>query len=318
MRRGTTPAEGGWRSRRRWRRTGLLRGMCCIDMGQDGSDFNGAMARRRGHGCDRRHRCPGVDAGLVVGCGDDRHASTGSPTTVVDRPRALRPTTTLPDLTASDGLAASIRQFREDEAAGVIQIEMVRWPGGEGLVAVTSVRLDWPGFEPVSPTVRPVQVAGSAGRPAHPARCRELRDGRHPAVLARRRGGTVDPGDGTARTVKGTVARRRRRPRLNVWRRRSARSPDRRFRAPAWARSDPDGSYGGGFPRWSTRRDTSEAISVNRPTARGLLFVDWTTPPPTLPSDERQLEVPIVVTGAGRCDGHVERLEEDRCVPGIC
>ena len=30
-----------------------------------------------------------------------------------------------PDLTASDGLAASIRQFREDEAAGVIQIEMV-------------------------------------------------------------------------------------------------------------------------------------------------------------------------------------------------
>ena len=32
--------------------------------------------------------------------------------------------------------------------------------------------------------------------------------------------------------------------------------------------------------------------------------MNWIAPPPTLPTDDRQLEVPIVVTGAGRCDGH--------------
>jgi hypothetical protein len=53
-----------------------------------------------------------------------------------------------------------------------------------------------------------------------------------------------------------------------------------------------------------TRRDTFDAISVTGVDGSVLLFVNWIAPPPTLPTDDRQLEVPIVVTGAGRCDGH--------------
>ena len=276
-------------------------------MGQDGSDFNGAMARRRGTGATVAIAAL-ASIGLVAGCGDDRPTSTGSPTTFVDRAPRTRPTTTLPDLTASDGLAASIRQFREDEAAGVIQIEMVREPGGEGLVAVTSVRLDWPGFEAVPPTVRPVQVApGQRVDLPTPLGAVTCATADTPSFSLGAVEVTVDPGDGTARTVRAPLLADAQTALDNVWRKACVRQRllDRvGLEYSAWARSDPDGVPSAAGSLVVTRRDTSEALSVTGVDGSVLLFVNWTAPPPTLPSDERQIEVPIVVTGAGRCDGH--------------
>lgn len=103
---------------------------------------------------------------LATGCTNDRPAPADAPTPRAQRTTTPIPTTTLPDLTRSAGMAASVRQFREDEAVDAIQVELVRGSSdteasdpSTGLVFVTSVQLDWPGFSTVPPTERAVQVA---------------------------------------------------------------------------------------------------------------------------------------------------------------
>ena len=52
-------------------------------------------------------------------------------------------------------LGASIRQFREDEAAGVVQIEL---RGGTGTIDVASVELDWTGVNAAAPVDHPLPL----------------------------------------------------------------------------------------------------------------------------------------------------------------
>ena len=78
-------------------------------------------------------------------------------------------------------LGASIRQFREDEAAGVVQIEL---RGGTGTIDVASVELDWTGVNAAAPVDHPLPL--TPGRivdiavPWPGATCRGERD---PAIV---------------------------------------------------------------------------------------------------------------------------------------
>jgi len=273
--------------------------MCCIDMGQDGSELNGAMARRG-------LALLVAAAGLVVGCADDpvRGSAAATTTTAVARTTRPVPTTTLPDLGASAGLAASIRQFREDEAVDRIQVELVRGLDGGPPTAVRSVRLRWPGFAAVEPTVHDVTVvAGQRVDVPTPLGQVVCTTPTTPSFGA----GTVDIvlADGTS--VVAPLLADAQTALDNVWGKGCVRKRlvDRVGLAYAgWVRTDP-----GGVPTASgtlvvTRRDTAEPVTVTGVDGSVLLFVNWTTAPPPLPPGERELAVPVVVAGAGRCDGH--------------
>lgn len=287
-------------------------------MGAEVTDFNGEMARRG-------LVLVAVAAGLLAGCTDDRGRSEESPApTGAERTTIPNPTTTLPDLAGSSGLAASIRQFREDEVAGVIQVELVRErsrtpsadasPGTDptaDLVTVTSVQLVWPGFEVVPPTRRDVKLApGQRVDVPTPLGAAVCTTGATPSFSL----GTVV----TVVTGEGGVGTSVNAPLLadaqtaldNVWTKACVqqRLLDRvGVRLGPWARSDPGGVPTATGTVLVERRDTTEPIAVTGVDGSVLLFVDPASPGelsrPLAPGGAR-LEIGVVATGAGRCDGH--------------
>ncbi|MFN8050009.1 MAG: hypothetical protein U0Q22_01065 [Acidimicrobiales bacterium] len=274
-----------------------------------------------------RHALTAVVLLLVAtGCADDR-AADGNTTVPASRPDATAPattrttipipTTTLPDLTASAGLAASIRQFREDEAAGAIQIEIVRGPAGDagatatdgGLVGVTGVRLRWPGLADVDATVHPVQVA--AGQRVD-----------IPTPLGEPRCATADPPSYSAGVVEMLLADGRyvQAPLLadaqvaldNVFakgcvRQRLLAQVGLAYSSP-WGRTDPAGTPTGTADLVVTRLATAEPVRITGVDGSVLLVVapaqPLTAASATMPAGADTLRIPLVVTGAGRCDGH--------------
>lgn len=278
-------------------------------MGQEGSDLNEEMARRS--------LAPlAIATTLLFGCANDsarRPSPDAAPTTTVVRTTIPIPTITLPDLTASNGLAASIRQFREDEIAGVVQAELVREPGGAGLVAVTSVQIEWPGFASVAPTERSVQVApGQRVDLPTPLGSVVCATEVTPSFSTGSVIVTTDPGDGTTLTVRAPLLADAQPALDNVWTKGCTRQRllDRvglAYDTP-WLRSDPGGVPSATADLLITRRDTTEPISVTGVDGSVLLFVNPAAPLPnpgsTVAADATAATTPIVVTGAGRCDGH--------------
>jgi hypothetical protein len=247
---------------------------------------------------------------VLVGCANDpAREDTGPPsTTSVVRTTIPIPTTTLPDLTASSGLAASIRQFREDEAVDVIQIELVRDADDGPLQQVTAMRLHWPGLTDVDPTQRSVVVAPGQ-RVDVPTALGAVVCTSTTAPSAST--GTVDLRLADGRFVTAPLLADAQVALDNVWNKGCTRQ--RLLDAVGlgyseWQRSDPDGVPTATADLVITRRATTEPVLVTGVDGSVLLFVNPATPLPnpasTLDPDVDSAAVPIVVTGAGRCDGH--------------
>lgn len=248
-----------------------------------------------------------LTSGFGASCANDAPDEARAPTTPTTR---VRPTTTLPDLSESFGLAASIRQYREDEVAGVIQVQLVRAPGGDStdLLTVRSVQLAWPGFTPVAATARTVALAPGQRVDVPTPRGGAVCDGATPsfsqgAVLLE-----IDEPTGT-RTVTAPLLADAQTALDNVHTKACAQqrvdqSVGVSF-APEWRRTDR-----GGVPTASgalvvTRRAGGGAIVVRGLDGSVLLVVDAATHlPASMGADETTLEVPVDVRASGRCDGH--------------
>lgn len=251
---------------------------------------------------------------LVAACTrqGDAPPPAGRPTNPVRQRTAS--TTTLPDLSDTHGLAASIRQYREDEAVGAIQVQLVRASGAPGsdVTVVRSVQLDWPGFAAVEPTVRTVSL--SPGRridvptPLGAAVC----DGR----------GTPPFSDGSAilevdlprgaRTVRAPLLADAQRALDNVHSKACVRQALDRAVAldydAAWARSDRGATPAAVGTLVVDRRATDAPIRVVGVDGSVLLVVTPLEPlgpgRATLPAGEDSMRVGVRVVASGRCDGH--------------
>lgn len=265
-----------------------------------------------------------VAAVCVVSCAadrrDDRSAGTGSTASGSAGPstgpstsgRSRVTTSTLPDLGATDGLAASIRQFREDEVAGVLQIELVRSRDPGDPAPVRSVQLIWPGLAPQPPTLREVAVA--------PGQRVDV-----PTPLGEPVCDTTDAPSYASGAVVLTIARpglddrsltvpllADAQPALdNVWTKGCVRKRllERvALRYDPWGRTDDGGVPAGRSTLVVTRRTAVGPVRVTGVDGSVLLVVRPADPLGSdgveLPVGTDEVRIPLLVTGSGRCDGH--------------
>lgn len=239
--------------------------------------------------------------------------TVGAPTSTAAPERTTRPvpTTTLPDLAASFGLAASIRQFREDEVVGVLQIELVRSREVTELLTVRSVRLAWPGLAPVAPTERMVVVAPGqrVDVPTPLAEATGCGAGDVPSYAGGHVEAVVDgPGDVPV-TVEAPLLADAQTAFDNVWgtacrKQRVDRLVGLEF-DPAWVRSDDAQGPAATGTLVVTRRAASGFVEIEGVDGSVLLVTDPIRG--RLRSMERgtsELRVPVTVRASGRCDGH--------------
>lgn len=259
-----------------------------------------------------------VAASINLGCttAGQRADPAPSPSTNAVRTTVAIPTTTLGDLTESNGLAASIRQFREDEAVDVIQVELVRELAPDSaptdLITVASVRLDWPGFSAVPPTERDVQLApGQRVDIPTPLGAVVCRGETTPQFSLGRVEVSLPEDDGHVRSVQAPLLADAQAALDNVWTKGCVRQrllEQVGLEWSPWERSDPNAAPTATGELVVTRRDTPEPISITGVDGSVLLFVSPTVPlgerPATMRPDEPTLTVPVRATGSGRCDGH--------------
>lgn len=277
-------------------------------MAQEVTDLNGLVTiGRRGS----RTVAALLVALVAAGCANDRVPERGVAPPAEEPVRTTRPwpTTTLPHLDGSLGLAASVRQFRENEATGVLQIQLVGGPDVAGVLSVDSVRLEWPGFAPVAATAGPVLVVArqrvDVPTPLGAAVCDG--PGTPPAgdgvVVA-----TVRPEGGAPVEVRAPLLDEAQVTLDRVHGKACVRQAvDRAVGleyAPDWSRSDPDGLPTATGTLVVTRRSAREPIAVTGLDGSVLLNVSAGAPLPAEVDGSGVLRLPIEVVASGRCDGH--------------
>ena len=227
------------------------------------------------------------------------------------------PTTTWPNLDGSLGLAASVRQFREDDVARRLQIQLALSPRAElpgRSMDVESVQLVWPGLTVVAPTVHPVKIvpgqrldvptefgSGICETPSGPepssgwvvATVRQPPDGPTITVNAPL---LDDAGNALSRIFDLECATQRLERRVGV----AVSSP--------WVRSDSNGIPSADAQLVVTRREEREPMVVVATLGSVLLSFQSLeplgAPVSTLEARTAELRLPVRVTATGRCDGH--------------
>lgn len=195
-------------------------------------------------------------------------------------------------------LGASIRQFREDEAAGVVQIEL---RGGTGTIDVASVELDWTGVNAAAPVDHPLPLTPrrivDIAVPWPGATCRGERD---PAIVRVRAvgGATFEVGvdrEGAAvldRVAAAECAARRLAEQVHL------------DLAGPWVEPANGGSGNRLVGTLQVTRGASALrLAVESVDGSVLLTTDLRSTV-VLDPGEAAGSAPLAVTPSGRCDGH--------------
>ena len=233
-----------------------------------------------------------VIAGVLALAVTGLSACAGKPNPANRSASASAPTTSL------QVLGASIRQFREDEAAGVVQIEL---RGGTGTIDVASVELDWTGVNAAAPVDHPLPLTPrrivDIAVPWPGATCRGERD---PAIVRVRAvgGATFEVGvDREGAAVLDRVAA------AECAARRLAEQVHLELAGP-WV----EPANGGSGNRLVgtlqvTRRASALRLAVESVDGSVLLTTDLASTV-VLDPGEAAGSAPLAVTPSGRCDGH--------------